>query len=303
MPVFLTVFTSFTPPERVWRAPHWATPTRVGYGLFRLDPYSVELVSTSGDSVQERLPVRLRVNIDGEDRLKVNAIEFIEANKTIATVSAQPYELTLRNLSPGRHEIEARVHCGGRCTLSSKPAIIYVGVPALARAARETNDFVMECCGGSENAVQDLLLLDRNLRLGIRFDNIIVPQGAHIASAYLELTAAGPARSATELNVHGQLAGNARGLSFQHGDLSRRTRTAAGIRWELGQWANSGEQSQSPDLAPIIEEVVRQPGWRSGNAIMLILNVSGGKARQARAIDEEDGRGAPTLSIELRREP
>src|SRR5260370_2742723 len=82
-PLFLTAFTSEAPPHRLWQAPTWATVKTVGYGLFRLDPISAELVSMSRDFVKEMNPIRLQAKVTIGDRLKVSTGEFIEGESIV----------------------------------------------------------------------------------------------------------------------------------------------------------------------------------------------------------------------------
>ena len=53
---------------------------------------------------------------------------------------------------------------------------------------------------------------------------------------------------------------------------------------------------RTPDLSALLQEIVDRPGWRSGNAVALIL--SGAGRRTARAYDGLQA-GAPLLHVEL----
>ena len=117
-----------------------------------------------------------------------------------------------------------------------------------------------------------------------------------VAKAYLELTAARPESQPTTLDMQAELSGNAPGLKFEKGDLSRRQRTAASVKWEPSPWTTVGEQERSPNLAPILEEVFAQTAWQSGNAVVLLIHGAGQRAAQS---PDQDRRGAPKLYIEL----
>ncbi len=296
--VFLTAFTSAVPPDRLWQAPNWATVKNVGYGLFRLDPVSVELRSLSGDYVKEMNPIRLQANVTIGDRLRVSTVEFIEGEKILGSDREQPYELNWQHPTPGRHEIVARLRYGEQDTLMSE-AVIYVGIPALEHTAKRRADLALEMQDGSvwpacSYGVVEIAT-DKST-VGIRFDKLSTPQGAHITNAYLEFTVARPESQPTALEIQAELSENAPALKIEKGNLSRRHRTTASVKWEPNPWTTVGEQERSPNLAPILEEVSAQAGWQPGNAVVLLIHGSGRRVAQA---PDEDGRGAPKLYIEL----
>jgi hypothetical protein len=269
----------------------------VGYGLFRLDPISVELVPVSSDFVKERNPIRLQAKVTIGDHLKVSTVEFMEGGKILGSDREQPFELNWQDPTPGRHEIVARVKYGEQDALISGSAIVYVGFPAVERKAKTVAGLALELQDGSVWPAYDALYMaaDKST-IGIHFDKLNVPQGAHIANAYLEFTTARPESQPTTLEIQAELSGNAPALQFEKGDLSRRHRTTAFVNWEPNPWLNVGEQERSPNLAPILEEVFTQAGWQPGNAVLLLIHGSGRRAAQAY---DEDGRGAPNLYIEL----
>lgn len=295
-PVFLTEFTSGAPGDRVWQAPEWATVKAVGYGLFRLDPISVEIETLSGDYVKEMNPIRLQARVTAGDRLQVSGVEFTEGDTILGLDHEPPFELVWQAPNRGRHEIVARVRYGERDALASE-SVIYVGIPALERTVKKKTDLAMELGDGSVWPPYDRLWFAPEERTaGIRFEKVNVSLRAHIANSYLQLTAADPESQPTTLEIQGELAANAPALRFEKGDLSRRHRTAASVNWLSKPWTFVGEQERSPNLAPIVEEVFALPGWQPGNAVVLFIRCSGRRATQ---LPDEHGRGAPRLYIEL----
>lgn len=297
-PVYLTEFTSAKPPERLWRIPEWATPRNLGHGLFKLDPVSVKLISEDNDYVEQGRAIRIEAKVGAGDGLTPRAPRFVENGEDLVSESNQPLELQLNHPTIGRHEFRALLQYGEGGTAASDPLVIYVGVPAFERAARTTSDVVMEIRGGSIWATQDMLWLDESERVvGIRFENIDVARGTHLAHAYLRLTPAAIASSRAALEIRAQLSGDVAGLRFADGDLSNRLRTTAHVTWSLGSWKVAGQSVVSPDLASLMDEVLSQTNWRSGNAIMLLIRISG----HDRLVDaaDDNGHGAPVLYCEL----
>lgn len=76
---------------------------------------------------------------------------------------------------------------------------------------------------------------------------------------------------------------------------SARATTAAFAAWAPAAWPGvgaAGADQRTPDLAALIQEVVDQPGWSPGNALVLL--VSGSGRRVAEAFD-----GVPLAAPEL----
>jgi hypothetical protein len=300
-PVFLTEFTADKPPDAIRQPPDWATVQAVGYGLFRLDPISAKLISVPADHIAQASSIRLQANITVEPRLRVGAVEFLEADASLGTDREPPFDLDLREATPGRHQLAARVHYGdaGSLISVSNPIVVYVGTAALERTAAGIADLAVELPDGSVGPARDTLYMgaDRSI-FGIHFDDIGVPQGARIASAYLEFRADRRQVRPSVLHIQAERSGNAPALKFENGDLSRRARTTANVLWNPGPWSTVGQQERSADLAPILEEVFAQADWRPGNAVALLIYGSSGP--RAAQVPAEHGRdAAPVLYIEL----
>ena len=105
---------------------------------------------------------------------------------------------------------------------------------------------------------------------GARFTNITIPQGATIATAYLILTCRNETfdNDTVRTKIRGELSLNAATFSTM-ADFDGRTRTTAEVVWDgIGDWVN-GQTYNSPELKSIIQEIVNQSGWTSGNALVI----------------------------------
>ena len=298
-PVFLTEFTSYPPREQLSQTPQWATVQSLGNGVFRLDPISVELVSTPGDYVAAPGPIELQARVTTVGtQLKVNTVEFLEAGKLLGEAHEPPYTASWESPVPGRHVIEARVGYGHGNILTPEPMVLYVGVPALERQAEAGNGITSEQGGGAVGVVDDALdLTVAGSEVGIRFDKVEVSSGAHLAATYLEAAVAGRDASRTDLVIQAELSGNAAPLGLESGDLSRRPHTVASVTWHLNTRTGSAERERSPDLAPLLEEVFAQTAWRPGNAVVLLIR---GCGKRAGHLESRSGYVTPRLYVELR---
>ena len=108
--------------------------------------------------------------------------------------------------------------------------------------------------------------------IGLRYVNVIVPQGAHIVDAYVEFVN----KEITEdLPVHavieGELSPNASPFIPDPNNVTNRSGTEAQVLWTLDEWAVVDQKHQTPNIAPVIEEIVNHRYWVSGNALALII--------------------------------
>ena len=115
--------------------------------------------------------------------------------------------------------------------------------------------------------------------VGLRFKNIKVPKGVTITHAYLQFSSDEINDEFTEIMVHGELTPNAKKFRGKAGDISGRIQTTASVDWNnISAWEQNRERGikeRSSDIAPIIQEIIDQDGWKKGKALVLILSGSG----------------------------
>jgi hypothetical protein len=112
--------------------------------------------------------------------------------------------------------------------------------------------------------------------VGLRFNNITIPQGATITSARIEVFSAN-ANQWTSMNF--EIAGEASNsaLTFSSGSKpSQRLLTVTRINHSSNaQWiANTWYTLET--ITPIIQEIVNRTGWQNGNSVALIMRGTGG---------------------------
>jgi len=141
--------------------------------------------------------------------------------------------------------------------------------------------------------------------IGLRFVNLAIPKGAQVTGAYVEIEVdkVNKVGSANPVNliIEGELTPNAAPfVNTPFNILLRFSRTTAKVKWSIPSWTAENEKFQTPDISSIIQEIVNQEGWASGNAIVLIFrddkdNPSTG-LREAEAYEGE-ATAAPLLHI------
>ncbi|NLF16926.1 MAG: hypothetical protein GX595_06675, partial [Lentisphaerae bacterium] len=96
-----------------------------------------------------------------------------------------------------------------------------------------------------------------------------------------------------------QAAASAPGFTRDREDLSRRPLTTAEVRWIIPPWPSvgaAGPAQRSPDVAPLLREIVSRPDWVPGGAVVFIITGHGRRA--ARAAENAAG-GAAVLELRL----
>lgn len=167
-------------------------------------------------------------------------------------------------------------------------------------------DDAEEKAGGSVSLTSpdlELVYDGNNQTVGLRFQNVTIPAGATIITAYVQFTVDEQSTAATSLVIEGQATLNPTTFSASSRDVSNRPRTNAAVAWIPVAWATVGEAAEAqrtPNLAAIVQELVNQPGWSSGQALVLLITGTG--ERVAEAYDGEVAK-APLLHVEYAANP
>ena len=144
----------------------------------------------------------------------------------------------------------------------------------------------------------ELVFSGGNQVVGMRFNGIGIPKGSLITSAYVQFKVDEPDSETTNLVIEAEAVDNALEFVNQSGNISGRSRTNAQANWTPGPWLTVGEaglDQRTPELAPLIQEVVSRSGWVSGNSIAIIITGSG--VRTAESYNG-DSSGAPLIHVE-----
>ena len=140
--------------------------------------------------------------------------------------------------------------------------------------------------------------LGREQLVGFRYPGIPIPQGATVTSAYLEFIAADIADKDTPLLFRGQAADDAPVFVQDWWNLSLRPLLAPAVTDNiLGIWVQE-DVHQTPDLSPVIQAIVDQPGWAPGNALVLMaISLDWDGTRPIYTYDDDPAK-APLLVVE-----
>jgi hypothetical protein len=133
--------------------------------------------------------------------------------------------------------------------------------------------------------------------IGLRFQNVDIPQGATITAAYIEFETDEKSSGATSLTFHGEAADNAAPFVAQKNNLTSRALTSAAVDWNnIPAWNIVNQKHQSPDLSPIVQEIVNRGGWTAQNSMVFVISGTG--KRVAESYNGERN-AAPVLHVEI----
>ncbi|MGY1615621.1 hypothetical protein ACI797_02645 [Geodermatophilus sp. SYSU D00691] len=169
-------------------------------------------------------------------------------------------------------------------------------------AARAGTDDAEQQSSGTSVDSSDLeLVQDGSQRqtVGLRFPAVTIPPGATVSRAWVQFTADKSGSAPVALTIQGQAADNAPAFSTAAGDVTARPRTTAAVTWSPPSWSSGqrGTAQRTSDVATVVQQVVNRPGWRSGNALVLVVSGTGSAARVAASVETGTAR-APALHVE-----
>ena len=79
--------------------------------------------------------------------------------------------------------------------------------------------------------------------------------------------------------------------------VSSRSRTTASVSWSPAAWTavgQAGPEQRTPNIAPVIQELVNRSGWSSGNSLVIIITGTG--ERTGESFNGNSG-AAPLLRV------
>ena len=133
--------------------------------------------------------------------------------------------------------------------------------------------------------------------IGIRFQDIPIPQGANILDADITFTVDETNTGATTLLIEGHDVDSAPIFSTGNQDISSRARTGQSVPWPtLPSWTTVGSKYSTPDIKDIVKEIVDRPLWAPGNDMVFILTGTGERTAESY---NGDPLSAPKLRIRI----
>ena len=135
--------------------------------------------------------------------------------------------------------------------------------------------------------------------VGLHFKNLPIAQATEITQAYIQFQTDEVSLGVCELEIYGEAAADASSFTTTFFDITNRTQTDTSVNWTPPNWqsvSQAGENERTPNLQPILQELVNQTDWSSGNDINIIIEGMGKRVAEAY---EGDSDGAAKLVIEI----
>ena len=199
-----------------------------------------------------------------------------------------------QTLSRGHHRITALAMDVNGAT-GSADIHVYVtpanGVPQVAdvRVIAGTDDAEEAATGEMDLTSSDLeMVLDvTDQTVGVRLIDLPVPPGSVVTHAYIQFTADEQTSAATDLSVRGEATDDAQTFTTALLNLSSRPLTVEAASWSPPPWfaGEAGLNQRTPELAPIVNEIVSRTGWQHGNAMAFIVTGVGERVAESHSGD------------------
>ncbi len=123
---------------------------------------------------------------------------------------------------------------------------------------------------------------DADQTVGLRFNNLMIPQGAIITNAVITfkaMSADGDNTNSENVSffIEAQYDDNVSSFSNSSYDVSSRPKTAATVDW-VPSPLSSKTSYNTPNLATMVQEVVDRSGWINGNSMAFFIIGSGSRS-------------------------
>lgn len=115
------------------------------------------------------------------------------------------------------------------------------------------------------------LELRSDYKVGVRFYDVDVPNGANIVSAHIEFVSTVTSFDFVSTIIYGEDADDANIFSTEV-DFNGRTRTTAHVDWLISDPWVASMLYATPDLTAIVQEIVNRVGWASGNHMSFLFD-------------------------------
>lgn len=142
----------------------------------------------------------------------------------------------------------------------------------------------------------DPAVAQTNQTVGLRFTEVNIPRQVTVTRAYLEFFVDEVSVETTTLQISGEATADALPFTTTPGNLSQRARRATVVAWPtVPVWSAVGAVVKTPDLTPLVQELLDQPDWRAGQALVFLIE---GTGRRTAVAFDGNPQAAPLLHIE-----
>jgi hypothetical protein len=126
--------------------------------------------------------------------------------------------------------------------------------------------------------------------IGIRFNGVNIPKGVIIDSAFIQFATKGDkAPVSGAATIRAELSANSTTFTTTVNNISSRPTSTTSVTWPGStdaSWGtccanNVGPAQRTPNIASLVQDVINQSAWSTGNAVTLIMNGTGVRNAQS----------------------
>ncbi|MFT6019883.1 MAG: hypothetical protein ACI9VN_000551 [Patescibacteria group bacterium] len=241
-----------------------------------------------GTSLPVQQNITITTELSEEVLAETDQVEFYINGSLIGTVQSFPYYQPWIIPSIGAYEINAKAYDSNGAFLYESFVNITSGTQEICIPIASGSDDAEERAGGSITLTSgDLeLVQDASVQqVGLRFTNVGLVPGTPISEAYIQfVTDETQNINPVSLQIHGERNPNAATFLKENGNVSSRNKTNTSVSWFPENWqsiGDAGAAQRTPNVAPLIQEIINQPGYSYNNPLAFILSGSGKRVAEA----------------------
>ena len=137
--------------------------------------------------------------------------------------------------------------------------------------------------------------------IGLRFQDIYIPVGASIDSAFIQFRSDETDDLSAEFSIQVMYVGDARPFGDVRFDVSSRPALSKAIEWRPPAWTETDQSTldqRTPDIARLVQSIIRRDDWIQGNNIVFIIKGIGeslNNPEAKRVVDSYEGNAPARL--------
>ncbi len=259
------------------------------------------VITPNSPTIAPKEKQKFTFEILGQDNLDYTPTWEVTGGTIAGNGNTISYEAPNR---PGTYTLTATIVNNKNINKAVKTSIIVTDTNArvLEVKVEASNDDAEEGPDGevllNSNSLE--LVYDKgNQVIGQRFTGINIPQGTVISNAYIQFTS-NEKSSANEapLTIRAEATNDSFPFTRTTYNIGSRPTTEANISWSPARWeivGDAGSNQRTPNLAPVIQEVIDRPDWSEGNALTILIT---GRGKRVAKSYDGDSNQAPVLHIE-----
>ncbi|MEE4245594.1 MAG: hypothetical protein V2I33_09290 [Kangiellaceae bacterium] len=168
-------------------------------------------------------------------------------------------------------------------------------VAPIVSANDDVEEFLPSATNGNMLVDGNILNFDSGNLIGLRFQDIQIPQGAKITSATISVTARQDNTGPSKLLVSGEASDDSVEFNGTPREVSSRPQTVSNVVWEADDWETDATYA-TPEITEIVQEIVDRNGWCGGNNMSFSIAYQDGSVRGGYTY-ESDQTFAATLRV------